>query len=467
MLFDHLQYWIFFAAVLAAVASYSAKSGRIILVLASFVFYSFWDTRFVWLLGGYTLFNYFTGLAIEAAGPLSRRAWMVLGVAGNLCVLGFFKYFNFFIDSFSHLTGFDKSSIAIKILLPVGVSFFAFEGIAYNVDVYRRDVEPKRSLIEFALFITFFPHLVAGPIIRPNNFFPQVAAGWRLTRGDFGWGMVQIIKGLIKKVVFADALALYANQYFSNPDGHQEMVFVGVTAFGLQIYFDFAGYTDIARGCARLLGFKFPPNFDRPYLSRSIAEFWKRWHISLSSWLRDYLYIPLGGSRSGKLMTYRNYMIVMGLGGLWHGASWNFVIWGVYHGLLLCGHRLWLEYSPNVLLSRVKTRIGGAFSWLLTIVLVFIGWIPFRAADWQQTKSILSGLLHTESYHLSVLPADLMVLIALASIWCLIDQRRRLEQWAEERASMLSLTTASGLALWFMNLTMVRDISIPFIYFKF
>jgi len=468
MLFDTLQYWLFFVAVLTAYGCLGARSGRSILVVASFMFYGFWDSRFMILLAGSTIFNYCSGIAIESSKGDWRRIWLSLAIVANLTVLGFFKYFNFFIESLGRIVGLDSSSIIINVVLPVGISFFTFEGVAYNVDVFRKNVPARRNLLDFALFISFFPHLVAGPIIRPHDFFPQVGPKWRIDETDFKWGMMQIVKGLVKKCVFADAVAVYANAYFAQPTGTAEVTAsVGVLAFGMQIYFDFAGYTDIARGCARLLGFKFPPNFERPYLALNISEFWRRWHISLSSWLRDYLYIPLGGNRGSMLKTYRNYLIVMGLGGLWHGASWNFLIWGLFHGVLLSAHRLWLDFGPATIRGWLQHGTGAFFAWTLTTALVFIGWIPFRASDWHQTTRIFTELLHPGAYNFSSMPTELIVLAVGSLAYCVFDRGRRLERWIENGVTLVPFSISAGVAIWLLSLFMQRSSSIPFLYFQF
>ncbi|MDD5267458.1 MAG: MBOAT family protein [Methylococcales bacterium] len=468
MLFDTLQYWIFFATVLAIYGSLGVRSGRGFLVFVSFVFYGFWELKFLILLAGSTAFNYFSGIAIESAPENRRRIWLILSISGNLLVLGFFKYYNFFVESFAQLFGLDLDSFILNIILPVGVSFFTFEGVAYNVDVYHKKVQARRNLLDFALFLSFFPHLVAGPIIRPHDFFPQVGPKWRIDAVDFKWGMMQIIKGLIKKCVFADVFAVHANTYFAQTAASGQITaLIGVLSFGMQIYFDFAGYTDIARGCARLLGFKFPPNFERPYLTSDISEFWRKWHISLSTWLRDYLYIPLGGNRKGMLNTYRNYLIVMGLGGLWHGASWNFLIWGLFHGCLLSAHRLWLDFGPAKIRSWMQHNLGAVFGWMLTMILVFIGWIPFRATDWHQTTRIFADLLTPGTYNLTSIPTELLVLTGISLAYCLLDHKRWLEQWIESRITLLHFSITAGFALWFLSLFMQRNSAIPFLYFQF
>ncbi len=288
------------------------------------------------------------------------------------------------------------------------------------------------------------------------------------SRGQIGWGMVQIMKGLIKKTVFADNFAIVANSYF-NGQGHGDMgaAWVATLAFSMQIYFDFSGYTDIARGCARLLGYEFPTNFERPYLARSIAEFWHQWHISLSTWLRDYLYIPLGGSRSGSGRTYVNLIITMGLGGLWHGASWNFVIWGLYHGVLLAVHRAWSQWrGPAV---RPVNPVGSASGVALTFILVTLGWVTFRAPDFAVTWKVLTDLFAGSIQRVEA-PMTFYVLLAISVIWLAIDRRRRLQIWMSEGAGILGTLKVSGamaLALLVLELFSRTDIAVPFIYFQF
>jgi alginate O-acetyltransferase complex protein AlgI len=464
MLFDSPPYWIFFAAVFFVVAQVTPFQKKLVVVIASFIFYGFWDVRFVALLLGSAVFNYWTGLEIDRGSR--RRLWVAFAVAANLALLGVFKYYDFFADSLARLLSLDPATLVLRIILPVGISFFTFEGIAYNVDVYRGATPARRSFLDFALFISFFPHLVAGPIIRPHGFFPQVDAPHSLRFEDFKWGAYQIVKGLIKKMVFADALAVHANAYFAGGPASGTSALVGIASFGLQIYFDFAGYTDIARGCARLLGYRFPPNFDRPYFSRNIGEFWRRWHISLSSWLRDYLYVPLGGNRVGVLKRYRNYIIVMGLGGLWHGASWNFLAWGLYHGALLSAHRAFLDYAPRAVVDRFDTAYGQLLGRLVTLAAVFIGWIPFRAPTLHAMLDVFRDLA-SGAFLSAPIPADLVVLSALAALYCLVDYKRAFEKWVETRANAVAFIAASGTCLWLMSLFMVRDVSIPFIYFQF
>ncbi len=463
MLFDTVRYWIFFAVVLVLVRVLPRRSGHVLLIVASYAFYSAWDMRFAFLLAGSTAVNFFLGLAIQRAEGLTRRRWLIAAVTVNLVVLGFFKYFNFFVGSFAALFGLDPAGAVLNIVLPVGVSFFTFESIAYCADVHRRDLRASASLLDFALFIAFFPHLVAGPIIRPRDFLPQLASKAPLDEAAVRWGLVQIVKGLVKKMVLADALAPLANAVFAPvPAVTAPPGWVGVLAFSLQIYCDFAGYTDIARGCARLLGFSFPPNFERPYLAQNITEFWRSWHISLSTWLRDYLYIPLGGNRKGEGRTYVNLMIVMGLGGLWHGASWNFAIWGLLHGAMLAVHR---RFGKSV--DAARGWLAAAIGIVTTFVLASLAWIPFRAPDhataWRVFVSLPDGIgwESIESWR-----GILFVLFGLMLL-CALDRRRRLQTWLIERAPTWVVGTACGVSLWVLALFAKLDQQLPFIYFQF
>ena len=470
MLFDTFAYWLFFAAVLLLVASVRPRAAKFILVLASFAFYACWDARFVLLLGTSMFANWRFGLAIDRREGTSRRRILTLSLVFNLATLGFFKYCNFFVDTFAALFGLDPHGLMLHIVLPVGISFFTFEGIAYAVDVYRRDLQARRSALDFALFIAFFPHLIAGPIIRPVQFFPQTGRPLRLDAADARWGIREILKGLFKKIALSNYSAPIADAYFHHTawQGADVPAWIGVLAFTLQIYFDFSGYTDIARGCARLLGFRFPANFERPYLAPSIAEFWRRWHISLSSWLRDYLYIPLGGNRHGELRTNLNLLIVMGLGGLWHGASWNFAVWGLYHGALLVTHRAWRH-------GVIRLGIGAAVdhpalrpAWcVLTLLSVALGWIPFRAPDFTATWTTLRALASPPDMALIVAHPAIALIPLLSLAFCAIDRGRRLQDWWVERAPFAVAVAGCVLAVLALQLFGQVDAQIPFVYFQF
>ena len=470
MLFDTLQYWFFFAIVVLLLAAARPTAGKWLIVIASYVFYAFWDWRFAFLLGGSTVANWLFGLWIDRDDATARKRAMVVAIVFNLCLLGFFKYFNFFADTLAALLDLSPDSVTLRIVLPVGVSFFTFEGIAYAVDVYRRDIPARRNPLDFALFISFFPHLVAGPIIRPVDFFPQVGKSLHLSDEDARWGLREILKGLFKKIALSNFFAPIADAYFNAGtwQGTSVPAWVGVLAFSMQIYFDFSGYTDIARGCARLLGYRFPPNFERPYLARDVSEFWRRWHISLSKWLRDYLYIPLGGNRHGESRTLVNLLIVMGLGGLWHGASWNFAVWGIYHGGLLIAHRLWRRAVQARGWTRVVDHRALQPFWIsLTFVLVTLGWIPFRAHDFASTWQTLQATLSVPDFALVFAHPAIVLVPLLTLAFCLLDHDRRWQDWLVERASFRAAATAAMLACIALEIFGDVDAQIPFVYFQF
>jgi alginate O-acetyltransferase complex protein AlgI len=320
-----------------------------------------------------------------------RRTLLTISLAVNIVFLGFFKYFNFFIDSLTPLMealGLPAPAIAtLRILLPPGISFYTFQEVAYIVDVYARRLEPSKSLVDYALFITLFPHLIAGPIQRPSHLLPQVQKPRVFDAESFFNGLVLILTGLFRKCVVADNCALLANAAFDGKLGDPSLpvLAIGVYAFAWQIYGDFSGYSDIARGSAQLMGFHFMVNFKQPYLATSLQDFWRRWHVSLSTWLRDYLYIPLGGSRGGTVQTYRNLMLTMLLGGLWHGANWTFVVWGGIHGVGLS-----VERAVAGVLGKEESR--GWLSRIAVFHLVCLSWIFFRAQSVGEAFRLLSGI---------------------------------------------------------------------------
>ena len=470
MMFDTLQFWLFFAATMVLLALLRDRPAKVALVAASYVFYGFWDARFCLLLAGSTAVNYAFGRLIDAREGKARKRMVAFAVIFNLALLAFFKYTNFFIDSFAAAFGVDPAGLALNIILPVGISFFTFEGIAYAVDVYRRQLRAVRDPVDFSLFIAFFPHLVAGPIIRPTDFFPQLAQRPPLTSEDSRWGMREILKGLIKKVAFANYFAPIADAWFSGGQYHGMAVpaWVGVFAFSLQIYFDFSGYTDIARGCARLLGYRFPPNFERPYLSANITEFWRRWHISLSFWLRDYLYISLGGNRVSVPRTYINLLIVMGLGGLWHGASWNFAIWGLYHGFLLIGHRLWRQAIERSGAARIVDVRWLAPLWIaLTFVIVTLGWVPFRAPTLDATLLTFAALATWPDLTFAAAHSGVWLIPLGTLVFCIVDRKRRVQDWLTQRARLPMVVLVAVAALWFLQVFAQIDAQVPFVYFQF
>jgi alginate O-acetyltransferase complex protein AlgI len=414
MVFNSLPFAVFFVVVygLYVLTMRRLRLQNIILLIASYFFYGWWDWRFLALLGFTTCVDYAAALALDwrkgaTAGPEkayryspgARRAILLASLVANLGVLGFFKYFNFFAASAAQMlssAGLGVHPFVLNVILPVGVSFYTFQSLSYTIDVYRGEIRSVRSLIDFALFVAFFPQLVAGPIVRASDFLPQVIRPRRLDLDQIYEGGYLILWGLFKKVFIADGLARMVEQTFGASGGQSDggAALVGIYAFAVQIYCDFSGYTDVARGCAKLMGFEFQLNFNLPYMATNPVEFWHRWHISLSTWLRDYLYIPLGGSRRGTRRTYVNLMITMTLGGLWHGAAWTFVLWGVYHGMLLAVYR-----AAQPVIARfdalVRPRLGGLLPWAYRIFffhLVCFGWLLFRADSMTQVASMVKAI---------------------------------------------------------------------------
>jgi len=401
MLFHTPQYFLFLAVVLIAYFHLNHRGQNLMLLGASIFFYSCWDYRFVSLLMASCVLDFWAGRYIYRARLAGDRAAMKRGLlaslTGNLGMLGFFKYFGFFVasaDTALQTLGFTPSLPVLNIVLPVGISFYTFQTLSYAIDIYRGQLEPVDRFLDFALFVAFFPHMVAGPIMRAVDLLPQMTRPRIVTQANLEQGLLLFGMGLFRKVAIADPAGMLADGYFANPSSFSTLPLVcGLVLYGLQIYNDFAGYSDMARGAAWLLGFDLMRNFRHPYFAKNIADFWKRWHISLSTWLRDYLYIPLGGNRKGAARTTINLFLTMLLGGLWHGASWNFVIWGGLHGSYLAVYHTWrrwrdsreMRWMPAPLVSRMISSVG-------VYALVTFTWLFFRAHDTGTTLAYLSGL---------------------------------------------------------------------------
>ncbi|HEY7212349.1 MAG TPA: MBOAT family O-acyltransferase [Bryobacteraceae bacterium] len=397
MPFDSPAFFVFLLFVVVAYWLLKRRSQNVLLVLASYFFYGWWDWRFLGLILLSTVVDFFCARTIaRSSDARKRKLLLAVSVVLNLGFLGFFKYFNFFADSLAHsltAVGLPVNYTLLRILLPPGISFYTFQALAYIVDVYFRKLEPADSLLDYALFINFFPHLIAGPIQRPSHLLPQVQTARRFDARQFSDGILLILTGLFRKCVIADNCALLANAAFNGKMGQPNLpiVALGTYAFAWQIYGDFSGYSDIARGAAKLMGFEFMVNFRQPYLASSLQDFWRRWHISLSTWLRDYLYIPLGGSRHGEKRTHRNLLITMLLGGLWHGANWTFVIWGAIHGM---GQSIGRLVSHGLDQQRLAEP-GFVSRWWKRIFIfhaVCFSWIFFRAQSLHEAQKFLSGL---------------------------------------------------------------------------
>jgi alginate O-acetyltransferase complex protein AlgI len=396
MLFDSTIYVLFLTLVVLIYWRLPFRKQNYFLLAASYFFYGWWDWRFLILMAGSTLVDYVVARKIAATSDQrTRRLLLLFSLVLNFSFLGVFKYFNFFVDSAAHLAallGLKQIPVSLwRILLPPGISFYTFQEVAYIVDVYHRKLEPAKSLVDYALFISFFPHLIAGPIQRPSHLLPQVQKPRAWNSPKAFDGLILILEGLFRKVVIADNCALIANAAFNGSFGgpNTMTVLLGTYAFAWQIYGDFSGYSNIARGSAQLLGFHFMVNFRQPYLAESLQDFWRRWHISLSTWLRDYLYIPLGGNRLGRLRTYINLMLTMLLGGLWHGANWTFVVWGGIHGAGLAIERLFTGKPELTSSSTFLARWGRR---IILFHVVCLAWIFFRVPSlsgaWEQIASL-------------------------------------------------------------------------------
>ncbi|MEG5060893.1 MBOAT family protein [Microcoleus sp. A2-C5] len=459
MLFNSTLFLVFLVVVVYVYYLLTPQYRRWFLLLASYCFYWVWSVPYSLLMVGYTLLAYITARIIDSSTKNRDRTTALISflvvVLSTLCL---FKYANFFSDSAYSLLGFHPWP-QLNLLLPLGISFYTFETISYVVDVYKRITPADKSLLDIALYVIFFPHLVAGPIIRADDLVPQLAC-----RASIDWvrirsGIAQIIWGMLKKVFIADPMAPIASEAFSAPESVSGLgLLLGTFAFAVQVYCDFSGYSDIAIGSSRLLGIELPPNFDRPYLAYSITDFWRRWHISLSTWLRDYLYIPLGGNRQGKLRTYVNLTITMLLGGLWHGAGWNWVVWGGLQGAMLSMERVF------GLASAPKSKASYLIRWLFTFCLISISWVLFRSPDLNSAGAVLGRIF---TFADGRIPIDYRPLLYLGLVllveWA--DVKQRWMSWAQMHPNLLKwIAWAIAIALMF---TFAGASSSNFIYFQF
>jgi alginate O-acetyltransferase complex protein AlgI len=448
------------------------------LLAESYLFYGWWRMDFLGLLVLNTIWSYVFSLLIDKYRDTQySRILCAIGVTGCLLVLGVFKYLNFFIDSFASLVGKTPAEIGVHwhLLLPIGVSFYVFHSISYMVDVKRGDAKVSRNIVDFAAFLALFPQLVAGPILRYKDLAPQFAKrehSWEL----FNAGWTRFLIGLAKKVLIADSVAPLADAMFGVANPTMSESWIGALAYTMQLYFDFAGYSDMAIGLALMMGFKFAENFNLPYISRSITEFWRRWHISLSVWLRDYLYIPLGGNRHGVARMYINLFLVMLLGGLWHGANWTFVLWGVWHGGFLVLERY---------LGWPKKSETSNFALPLTFLVVVIGWVMFRSPNVADAMRMYSGMVGVNGF--SIRPEiewqishEALAFLAFAIALAIAEPFLR--KWDEASAQPIAGVQASGVAVASINIVKALALAVivtaalmklaeqsysPFLYFQF
>ena len=474
MLFNSLTFALFFAVVLLAhrlAAGWNAQKN--ILLVASYIFYGSWNPPFALLLAFSTTLDWWLGRALgRAEDPVRRKALLILSLASNLSLLGYFKYGEFLLSSFSDsvaLLGVHYAPPDLGIVLPVGISFYTFQSMSYTIDVYRREIKSTWSFRDFALFVSFFPQLVAGPIVRAREFLPQLEVQRRASSDQLGWGLCLLLIGLFWKVVLADTVfAPVVDQVYLDPSRASAIdAWAAVFGFSGQIFYDFAGYSLCAIGAALCFGFALPDNFRYPYAALGFSDFWRRWHISLSTWLRDYLYVSLGGNRQGAWLTYRNLMLTMLIGGLWHGASWLFVLWGGLHGFYLAMERFIrgrLDPSEAVPAKSAWVTILGMIA---TFLVVSLTWIPFRATDGANAMA-LTGALFGSSRG-SVLEIEALALCLLAMVATVATQIAARNSSPEATfAALRPAARVSGLALMLLAIYFCSGgDDRAFIYFQF
>jgi alginate O-acetyltransferase complex protein AlgI len=460
--FSSLPFAAFLGALLLAMAIFRATPARRLILLAGGVFfYGYWNWKFLALISFTSVFDYFMGLRIAAAQGRARRLLLLLDVCVNLGLLAAFKYLKFLVENLNLLLApLHLHLPAVALPLPIGISFFVFEAMSYCIDIYRGKIEPYRNWLHFALFIFFFPRMVAGPIIRAADFLPQVRDRLiRFTAANVNRAACIFLLGLVKKVLIADRMAMLVDPVFAHPAAFDTAtVWLAVVGYAIQIFCDFSGYTDMAIALARLFGFDLPLNFNLPYLAPNITEFWRRWHISLSSWLRDYLYISLGGNRLGEARTYANLILTMLLGGLWHGASWNFVVWGGLHGVALAVHKLF----------GAGRRPGGPIGRLLgtagTFLFVCLCWVFFRAPHFAEAWILLRKMAGLGGPGVRWLYEPFWPALAAMVAWHLLRRN------TNEHGEIPLLSTAGQVLLWsalWLFWLAAPLAAQPFIYFQF
>jgi len=475
MNFANIEFWIFFVAVFSTYWLLPHKAQNRFLLAASYAFYAAWDWRFLGLIAFSTIVDYIVGAQLhQNRTSLNRQKLLAISVSVNMGLLAVFKYFNFFADSFVDLLnefGMSADPVTLKIILPVGISFYTFQTMSYTIDIYKKKLKPTENFFDFALFVAFFPQLVAGPIERARNLLPNITHKRIVNIEAFSRGVVLCILGLLKKVVIADGVAVSVNSIYGSPNPSGADVLIATYLFAIQIYCDFSGYSDIARGISKMMGFNLMRNFRQPYFATNPQEFWQRWHISLSTWLRDYLYISLGGSHKGTVKTYRNLMITMALGGLWHGAAWNYILWGIYQGTLLCIHRMYssfirLPYRPPMAYQRIINFLKIIFF----LHFVLYGWLLFRANSFLQIQLFSEKLFLiqlNQFSHLSIPTPPIAVFIGLGllALWELLDE------WHDNPKFYISWPTPVRAALYGSIIYTIgmgaSQTTSDFIYFQF
>ncbi|QIY92254.1 MBOAT family O-acyltransferase [Chryseobacterium gallinarum] len=477
MLFNSLNFAIFFPIVfiLYWFLNKNLKLQNILLAIASFYFYACWDWRFLFLLMFSIALDFFSGIRIE--NSKTKRAatiWLTISIAINLGFLGFFKYYNFFIDNFAELLkglGFTVNMWTLKVILPVGISFYTFHGLSYVIDVYKKRIKAERNFIDYSLFVSFFPLLVAGPIERATHLLPQIKKERQFSYENAVSGLRQILWGLLKKIVIADQCAIYVNEIFALHYGlNGSTLLVGAILFSFQIYGDFSGYSDIALGTARMMGFDLLKNFNYPYFSRDIAEFWRRWHISLSSWFRDYLYIPLGGSKGGLWMKIRNTFIIFLVSGLWHGANWTFIVWGGLNALFIMPSIIFKTNRNNLDIAGENSllpNLNEFFKILITFGLTTFAWIFFRSDSVIDALKFIRRMFSRSLFYYP--QKDVLWLFSIIIIFIMIEWIGRRSSYAIESINIINNRFIRW-AFYYVIAAMIIYFSgekLSFIYFQF
>ena len=475
MLFNSIEFLLFLPTVFFLywfVFKNQLRAQNVLLLVASYIFYGWWDWRFLSLIIASTFLDYFIAIQLGKTDiPKKRKLLLAISLVGNLGMLGFFKYYNFFVSSWIEAwssVGISMEASTLNIILPVGISFYTFQTLSYTIDVYRKEMEPTKNFIDFAAFVTFFPQLVAGPIERASHLLPQFYKNRTFDYQNAVDGVKLIIWGMFKKVVVADNCAFFVNKIFENPEAYSSgELFVGMVFFAFQIYGDFSGYSDIAIGLSKLFGFDLMVNFKFPYFSRDIAEFWRRWHISLSTWFRDYIYIPLGGSKGTQGLQIRNVMIIFLVSGFWHGANWTYVVWGLFHALLFLPLLLF-----NVNRSHLITK---SYGWLdfakigVTFLVVCIGWVFFRADSISDAFQYLAHLFELKNLGLSLFyktNANLMIFALSVLAVGILSMQELL--WVTKKRELPKISAFGALLLVLLIFFMGSfKNQMDFIYFQF
>lgn len=482
MLFNSLGFLIFLPVVFAlywAVGPRRWRLQNIILLLASYYFYACWDYRFLSLLIFSTILDYLSGIMIHSTrSPSMRKGWLWTSILVNVGFLGVFKYYNFFVSSFADALrgiGYTADPVMLHVILPVGISFYTFHGLSYVLDIYHERIRPERNIVHYSVFVSFFPLLVAGPIERATHLLPQIVAPRTFDAVRAADGLRQILWGLFKKMVIADACAVYVNTIFN---GHTDMsgstLFLGAIFFSFQIYCDFSGYSDIALGVARLFGIELLRNFSFPYFSRDIAEFWRRWHISLSSWFRDYLYIPLGGNTGGNWKRLRNTVIVFGVSGFWHGANWTFIIWGLLNALYIIPSVLRRTNRQNVdIVAAGRSWPNGRELVMMvrTYLLVVLAWVFFRSSSVEQAFDIHTQIFSSSFLTIPYFPriSESAVTVFFIAVCLVMEWRGREHHHALHQLS-LHLPSRARWAVYYVLIGVILyfgGTKQEFIYFQF